>query len=135
MMKMKNYSTLFLLMTLLLACNQEQLGNQNAMSGVWRSIGSGKIMHIQNDQYQWYDITTMSCLPVRSASIQEFGDALQLQNDTLSIKIGVITYKYLKIDQLPDWCQQEIPTAEKQSPLYNFEVFANTAKEHYAFFE
>jgi carboxyl-terminal processing protease len=72
------------------------------------------------------------CQIVKANEIME---SLTLENDTLSILKGVIAYKFVRIAQLPTPCTTVLDEKKAKDPLFNFEVFAETVKEHYAFFE
>ncbi len=130
---MKTSLIAVLTLLLILSCKQptQKIASVN---GVWESIGSGWVLHIQDStRYSMYDVNAVACLPAREATFDELSAALELKNDTLFMKKGVMTYSFVKIAALPKGCS-EPPTAEKkQDPLFNFEVFAATVKEHYAF--
>ena len=116
------------------ACQHQELDKKPSANGVWESIGSGWVLQVTDSStYEFYDITSISCLPSRKGDFQELQRSLHLKGDTLELKTGVITSKFTRSESLPDLCQQ--PSSQKyQDPLYNFEVFAETVREHYAFF-
>lgn len=119
----------------LFACN-DKTPKSNSINGIWESIGSGWVLHIQDStQYSLYDITSVSCLPNREASLVEIQPYLSFANDTLSMVKGVMTYQFTRTEQLPELCENLLSEVQKIDPLYNFEVFAATVKEHYAFME
>ncbi len=115
------------------SCNTNTV--PNPMNGIWQSIGSGTIVEIDQDYYTFYDINAISCLEITHSKVSEFGNGIKLQNDTLSITKGVLTYNYIKIDELPDSCDRAWSEEDKNDPIANFEVFARTIEEHYAFFD
>ena len=84
--------------------------------------------------YNIYDITSISCLPNRQGDFKALQKSLALKNDTLNLLTGVITYQFTKTKSLPKLCLK-LDEQKNKNPLYNFEVFAETVKEHYAFFE
>ena len=123
---------LLALCTLFFSCQSPT--TQPSINGVWQSLGSGWVLDIQDStQYDLYDLTASSCLPNRSAPLSELLPSLQLATDTLSLKKGVITYYFTKIDEVPGICTRKLSETQKNDPLYNFEVFAETVQEHYAF--
>ncbi|WP_461302968.1 S41 family peptidase [Aureisphaera sp.] len=131
---MKTIPIVLLAMFLFAAC-QDKSPSKNSINDVWVSVGSGWILQIQDStQYSLYDITSISCLPSRTSELGEILPSLSLRNDTLSFKKGVMTYKFTRIGELPELCAAVVPEAKNIDPLYNFEVFATTVKEHYAFF-
>ena len=104
-----------------------------SINGVWESVGAGWVLHIEDStSYSLYDITSISCLPNRQAKLEELIKSFQLIQDTLLLKKGVITYKFVKGKRLPEMCQT-LNKEKAKNPLYNFDVFAETVKEHYAF--
>jgi len=129
----KAYSIAILM--LVFACQNKSVKKTESLNGNWESVGSGLILEIKDStSYQFYDITSISCLPNRKGSFKELQKSLTLENDTLNLLIGVITYKFTRSKALPQLCV-ETNTKKNKNPLYNFEVFAETVKEHYAFFE
>ncbi|MEM1220951.1 MAG: S41 family peptidase, partial [Bacteroidota bacterium] len=106
-----------------------------SLNGTWASLGSGELLAIQDSsRYQFYDLTSISCLPARSGPLEELLLDLRVGTDTLVWRLGVLDYPFIRTDQLPSRCQQELKAAKQKDPLYNFAVFAETVKEHYAFF-
>ncbi|GGH03977.1 peptidase [Polaribacter pacificus] len=105
----------------------------NSIEGIWKSIGYGKILKIDANSYEYYDITTISCLPAKEGKISDVKNSMQISNDTLTITRGFSKYRYVRLSKFPDLCQQS--TKDKNDISYNFEVFANTYKNHYAYFE
>jgi carboxyl-terminal processing protease len=125
--------TLFsFLLFLLIGCkpNDEK---KNSIEGVWKSIGYGKILKIDSTSYKYFDITDISCLPSKQGDISEVKNSIVLKNDTLAVKSGYSFYYYTRTNEFPDLCQKN--KNDTNDPLYNFEVFADTYKEHYTFFE
>ena len=104
----------------------------NSIEGIWKSIGYGKILIIDADSYEYFDITDFSCLPVKKGNILELGNSMHVTNDTLIEKLGMSKYHYVRIKKLPELFNQNIK--DKNNISYNFEVFANTFKNHYAYF-
>lgn len=128
---------LMMLMALLTTSSCKKEVNENtSVNGIWRSVGSGWNLHIEDStRYSFYDITPSSCLPARQGDLKELLGSLELKEDTLSLLKGVITYKFIREEQLPELCGTVVSEEMKKDPLYNFEVFAETVKEHYAFME
>ena len=69
----------------------------------------------------------------RQNDLSEIMDAISLTNDTLSFSKGVMTHKYFRIGELPETCFDDRDEQWRFHPLVNFEIFAETVKEHYAF--
>jgi C-terminal processing protease CtpA/Prc len=118
------------------ACTSKSVTESSGLNGIWESVGSGWILEIKDSTaYQFYDVTSISCLARRQGSFKELENNLSLKNDTLSLLKGVITYDFVKRNETPQICQDTTINTRYKDPLYNFEVFAETIKEHYAFFE
>jgi len=124
--------SLILLFILFYGCKPNDKKN-NSIEGVWKSIGYGKILKIDSTTYKYFDITSISCLPSKQGDISEVKNSIELINDTLAVKRGFSFYYYTRTNEFPDLCQKN--KNDTNDPLYNFEVFADTYKEHYAFFE
>jgi len=132
---MKTNLFIIALLMVLASCKKSENKNQS-INGTWQSIGSGWALQIQDSvSYALYDVTTISCLPKRQSDLQEIINSLTLNEDTLSYTKGVITYKFTQMDSLPTSCEKQLGANEKNDPIYNFEVFAQTVKEHFAFME
>lgn len=124
--------SLLLFLILLIGCKPNKEEN-NSIEGIWESIGYGEILKIDANSYEYFDITDFSCLPAKEGNISEATNSMQVSNDTLIIKRGFSKYRYVRIKKLPDFCNQN--SKDKNDISYNFEVFANTYKNHYAYFE
>ena len=134
-MRTANIITLTAILIIVFACQSKPTQKTESLNGKWESVGSGSILEIKDStSYQFYDITSISCVPIRKGSFKELQKSLTLENDTLNLLIGVITYKFTQSKTLPQLCV-ETKTEKNKNPIYNFEVFAETVKEHYAFFE
>ncbi|MEO1487030.1 MAG: S41 family peptidase [Bacteroidota bacterium] len=107
-----------------------------SLNGTWKSLGSGWVLQIQDStEYTLFDVTEISCLKNRTAELSEMLGDLQLQNDTLALTKGVMTYRFVRDENALRQCATPHSTSEQKNTLFNFEVFAETVNEHYAFFE
>jgi carboxyl-terminal processing protease len=125
---------LFILITCLTTCKPKERG-ANELEGIWQSLGYGRILEIKNGNYFFYDITKNSCLPARSSTITELTKSSKLRNDTLLLRQGILDYYYTRLHRLPEICNQNSSDIANEDVLYNFEVFAQTVKDHFAYFE
>lgn len=117
------------------AC-QNQQQQVPSLNGTWESVGSGWLLEVEDSRrYTLYDITETSCTPRREASLEELLESITLKDDTLSLKKGVITYFFTPKDHTPNRCESGLSETEARDPILNFEVFAQTVREHYAFME
>lgn len=126
----------FFLLIFIAACQPRLKKPIVSVNGIWESVGSGWLLSIEDSLvYSFYDITSVSCLPRREGSFEELRQSLSLNHDTLIVQKGVIDYSFTRKDNLPELCSKPIEAKKNRDPIYNFEVFAETVKEHYAFFE
>ncbi len=126
---------LLVLASIIFSC-QKETANNHSINGLWESLGYGWFLEIKDSSsYSFYDITSISCLPVSTRELKELNGAIALNEDTLSVLMGVITYKCKRAEELPELCTQTLPEKKAKDPLYNFDVFSKTVEEHYAFLE
>lgn len=134
-------SLLFAISIFLISCGLDTKKNQGkskriSINGNWASIGHGWILNISDSStYSFYDITPISCLPQRQGEFHEIGESVLLQNDTLILDSEDITFYCIRTENLPKLCQEVLADKKAKDPLYNFDVFAETVKEHYAFLD
>ena len=113
----------------LFSCKQEP----SSLNGLWKSHGSGWILSVSDSsQYQLYDVTDISCVLKRDSPLRELLPSLSLEGDTLLLRKGISDYKFYRVDQMPDSYHLE---QDSDDVLFNFEVFAETVRSHYAFLE
>ena len=130
---MRHLLIILILGSLLASCDSGH--DSPSLNGTWKSIGSGWLLHIEDSsRYEFYDYNDISCLSARNSKLDELG-TLVIDNDTLLYKKGVLTYQFVSMPYLPDTCTNSLSEELKADPIYNFEVFAQTVAEHYAFFE
>ncbi|WP_442267603.1 S41 family peptidase [Tenacibaculum sp. ZS6-P6] len=130
----KQILIIVIILVTIFSCNKKPNQENFSVNGTWKSIGSGWVLQIiDSTNYSFFDVTNISCLPSRKGSFRELQKSLTLKNDTLELKKGVITYKFTKSNQI-ELCKTQTDLKNK-NPIYNFEVFAETVKEHYAFLE
>ena len=126
---------LMLPMLVVLSCGPETQADKG-LNGIWQSVGYGWILEIRDSTaYGIYDITEISCITAREASLEEIGGALALRNDTLFLKRGVLTYRFIRGNGMPESCKTPGPDPMAYEPLYNFDVFSRTVEDHYVFME
>lgn len=126
---------LLLIILVFISCQQKEI-NQQTLNGYWQSLGSGWVLQINDStEYTLYDVTSISCISNRKAQPSEIINDISFKNDTLQLKKGVMTYLFTRIDSLSHYCKQTMTEDLLNDPLYNFDVFAETVSEHYAFME
>jgi hypothetical protein len=118
------------------SCNEELKELEpETLDGTYEQLGYGKIATIRDGEFVFYDITGISCLAVLDGSVDIFGENLSILNDTLRLKDGINEYRFVRLNEEPDLCGQELAEQRKYDPLFNFEVLAETFDTHYAYFE
>ncbi|RMA58016.1 S41 family peptidase [Ulvibacter antarcticus] len=137
---MKNFRLLLTLFIstsfLFISCGENKTTDKTkTIDGVYTSIGYGHLVKIESGNYLVADITSISCIPLMSGDVSEFGDSLKLKNDTLSYQDGINTYYFTRIEDSPAICKSELSEEKKMDPEYNFEVLWENFKDHYAYFE
>ena len=132
----KRFCLVVFLLVLVSSCREHQKQGQESINGIWKSVGSGWILEINDaTAYALYDITSISCMPNRKGDLNEILSSIHVEDDSLFLKKGVITYSFTRAEPLPLACSESLSAKKSESPLYNFEVFAETVRENYAFFE
>lgn len=141
-MRKKHIRVIFisLLVISFFGCKEETKKEVDSIDGVYESVGYGRIVKIENGEYLLADVTKFSCIPLMEGEISEFGVALQLKNDTLSLRDGINTYYFTRIENAPPVCKPGSPErveaeAKANDPEHNFEVLWETFKDHYAYFD
>lgn len=121
-------------------CSSIKRGANKSIEGTWESLGYGRILKIKNNTFIIGDITKFSCQELFSGKISDFGNKIQLKNDTLSVKEGINEYFFTKIPDSPALCKKGSPErqnaeAKANDPMFNFEVLWDIFQTHYAYFD
>lgn len=124
---------LFVIIALITACSPNK--QDGVFNGVWKSVGYGKILVIKDNTYSFYDITKISCLPAKNSTLDELEKYIELRNDTLLLRQGTLNYSFTRLSSLPDACNKTLSDIAKRDIQFNFEVFAKTVEENFAYFE
>ena len=99
----------------LISCEQPK-ETPETLNGVWKSLGSGWVLQIKDStEYTLFDITKISCLENRTAQLSEMIPDLQLENDTLYLNKGVMTYRFIKDEKALDNCTSEYGMQKKNT--------------------
>ena len=124
-----------MLLLVLLSCRMEKVP-ETGIAGVWKSPESGWVLQVgQDSTYSFFHWNTLNCSLLRQGPIADFGDAIQMDRDTLLLRKGVLTYRFLRSSEFPGICGVTLPPEKASDPMYNFEVFSQTIADHYAFME
>ena len=128
--------TLFLLLILstFYCCqNQKEVYSTN---GIWIQEGYGRIIHIQDSIYTYYNTTENLCLPLISDGVlTDRFHIIDLNKNKLILNPGgIVNYHFKRIEKLPKNCKTKDQKLD-HSPENNFTILWNTFENHYAFFE
>jgi hypothetical protein len=131
----RKYLFCAMLPLVLLSCGIEKVP-ETGIAGVWKSQESGWVLQVEKDSsYSFFHWNALNCALYRQGTLAEFGEAIKVNEDTLSLKKGVLTYRFLRTSQFPENCGETLPAEKAADPMYNFEVFSQTITDHYAFLE
>jgi len=133
---MKYFNLLaFFILVLLCSCKHDSSTKVVDTNGYWSSVGYGRVLKISNDAYNLFDITSISCVEVQEGNLSDYGNALTITQDTISIKDGINIYYFARLNNTPEICIKEKTEIKSNNPEHNFEVLAETFKNEYAYFE
>jgi hypothetical protein len=107
------------------------LSNAQNYNGTWESIGYGRLLTIENEKFEIKDYTNISCIASMKGKLDELTDKITLKNDTITIANGINDYFFVRSNSVKCVNQKK----KKNDPIYNFEVLAETFKNHYAYFK
>ncbi len=133
---MRNIKILSFLIIILIfsSCNEGLKVNNNLKpSGVWKQIGYGNIIDLNDSIIKVYDITKQNCNLSKVEEILDFGRIKNYTKDTLIIQHGIDNWKFIKLKKLPELCSKTIKV--NNDPKHNFQSFWDTFNEHYSSFE
>jgi hypothetical protein len=132
---MKNIKTLSILSIILIICScTEKVSKEKPKpDGIWRQIGYGNIIELNDTIISVYNISKQHCNLSFREHILDFGKVKNYSKDTLTIQHGSDDWLFTRLDELPNLCKT---TSElNHDPKDNFQVFWDTFNEHYASFE
>lgn len=107
------------------------MANTQQFNGTWESIGYGRLLTIKNENFEIRDYTNISCVSSMKGKLDELTDKITLKDDTLTIANGINNYFFIRSNSGKYVNQKK----KKKDPIYNFEVLAETFKNHYAYFK
>lgn len=139
-MTYKFASTTLILALGLAACTKTSLPAE--LNGIWQSEGYGHIFQVQDSKATAYDATDKTCQ--KNEDTSEILDALLRAPGKLKFRQsggGDAFYisqefephetRYVKLDALPVTCEAQ----PQNTPMGNFDAFADYFASHYAFFD
>lgn len=124
---------LFLVIVLIYSCQQKPTPPSPSQDGIWEQMGYGKILEIKNDSAKIYDICKVGCVEFDHVALSELGTIELISKDSLIQRKNIKTYRYARLDKLPELCTSS--NQDFNDPVYNYEFLWNTFNENYSFFK
>jgi hypothetical protein len=115
------------------SCNEKTNSEKNKADGIWRQIGYGNIIELQDTTISVYNISKQDCYLTFKEHILDFGKVKNYSKDTLTIQHGNDDWLFVKLEELPEFCKTS--NEPKNDPKHNFQIFWDTFHEHYASFD
>jgi carboxyl-terminal processing protease len=126
--------------------NDKYAINRTETTGVWRSIGDGYLLKLDNRTITLYSYTSKYCYTEQNDYVIDLLNNsskfyLNRTRDTLSAYLHDLGNKtktlqdekrFYKINSLPDNCKR-LTEVQQNDPEYLFEIFYSALKENYAF--
>ncbi len=115
--------------------NLKTTQKQEAIQGVWQSLGYGHVLSVKGGKKQLYDFTANHCYQ-QALSSREIDamltDLTWLDEQTISghIEGGITSYKFKRIHRIPEHCTQA-----KGSHVLALQYFIELMETHYAYFD
>ena len=131
-----NSFTIICIVTIITSCINNTDNIKNSSNGIWESIGCGYILQIKDStEYNLYDINPVACLPNTAGPFSDLSISLNLSNGTLNLVEGMTAYRFHRVESMPISCVENDNLEKSANPLFNFDYFAKTVEQHYAFME
>jgi carboxyl-terminal processing protease len=89
-------------------------------NGIWKQVGYGKIIVLNDTTIKVYDITKQNCNLSYEEEILDFGKIRNYTNDTLTIQHGIDNWQFIRLDNLPELCI--VKNDQNNDPKYNFQT-------------
>lgn len=105
------------------------------IDGVWQSQSYSRVLEISDGRYRVLETTGISCLEASTGPLSDFTLRHDAVNQTLSILEGYDDYRHRRIARLPATCRAPKTSGASTDPLRNFDVFAQTVEENFAYFD
>ncbi len=109
---------------------------EDALNGIWKMRGYGKIISVNDTVVNSYEVTSISCTlnsQLKRDDILQLGTMKRVDQNLLTITQGIKVYTLDKIEELPKSVEYNLTKSE--DPQYNFDVFWNMMNENYPFFK
>lgn len=136
---MKNLSLTILLTLNLSVFNSlvSQEAYQAKLIGHWEQEGYGRVVNVDSNGIQVFDLCKVSCEPSFELSWKESkseADFVDITETSFTMLMGINRYHFNRIDQMPELCTHPDPKLVND-PMHNFESLWQTFNEQYCYFE
>ena len=126
---------IFALLVTLISCVNDDLSSDGNINGIWKSDGYGNLLEIRDEKATLYSLTEISCVKERELALNEFKYTfIGKDRIKLTINESITEFWYTKLTELPKVARNG-GTPGTTDPLTNFDIFAKTFDENYAFFK
>ena len=132
-MKNIKISSILTLFFICYSCNEKVSNEKTKPDGIWKQIGYGNIIKLNDTIISVYNISKQDCHLSFEEHILDFGKIKTYSKDTLTIQHGNDDWLFTRLEKLPNLCKTS--NELKNDPKHNFQVFWNTFNEHYASFD
>jgi carboxyl-terminal processing protease len=129
---------LLLVVTILVldfSCQKKSDTDQKKLDGIWKSIGYGQQIEINDSVVSFYDTYATGCnfnFKVSKNSIGNHFKLIKLTSDSLTLKFGITEYDFIKAKSERENCDQtQFPN---KNALTNFNALWHTFNENYCSF-
>jgi len=125
--------SVFTLFFILCSCNEKVSNEKPKPDGIWKQIGYGNIIELNDTIISVYNISKQDCHLSFKEHILDFGKVKNYSKDTLTIQHGNDHWLFTRIEKLPNLCKTL--SELNNDPKNNFQVFWDTFNNHYASFD
>ncbi len=114
------------------SCNEKGIKEKPKPDGVWKQIGYGNIIELNDTIISVYNISKQDCHLSFKEHVLDFGKVKNYSKDTLTIQHGNDDWLFTRLEELPNFCKNSNELSK--DPKHNFQVFWDTFNDHYASF-
>ncbi|MBD0777875.1 S41 family peptidase [Maribacter sp. ANRC-HE7] len=132
-MKNIKISSILTLFLIFISCNEKVSNEKPKPDGIWKQIGYGNIIALNDTIISVYNISKQDCNLSFKEHILDFGRVKNYSKDTLIIQHGNDDWLFTRLGKLPNLCKTS--NELNNNPKHNFQVFWDTFNEHYASFD
>ena len=107
---MKNIKILSILTLFFIcySCNEKVSNEKPKSDGIWKQIGYGNIIKLNDTIISVYNISKQDCHLSFKEHILDFGKIKNYSKDTLTIQHGIDNWLFTRLDKLPNLCKNKV---------------------------